>query len=374
MTASSSPKCSQLFEQLCRIPSPSLREAAVGDFVKAELDRLGIAWREDAAASAVGGDCGNLICRVNGKRDAPPVIVCAHLDTVPPGDLIEPVCRDGRWENSADGILGADNKAAVASVLAALSEWAEDPPEVDVIAIFTVAEEISLLGAKELDFALLDAQAAFFFDHPTPIGTVIDSSPSHHTIELEFTGQAAHAGVAPEEGASAIKAASTAVSLYPSGRIDEGTTSNIGLIAGGTAINVVPEHCRVIAEVRSSDPASLTRETQTLIEAAHEAAGQHGCSADVVVRPSFKGYHHAHGHRAVRIAEAALTTLGIGTTRIASAGGSDANVFEDHGIPSVNLGDGSSGTHTSEEAIADDDLVRLVEVIKHIPASALALD
>lgn len=370
MTGPSPVSPSQIFEQLCRIASPSLAEADVSLAVKSELDRLGLAWKEDEAGAFLSGNCGNLITHVQGANSECSIVVCAHLDTVPPGASIEPVCVDGKWSNSGEGILGADNKASVSTILSALALWAEQPPEVNVIAVFTVAEEISLLGSKQLDFSNVNAEAAFFFDHPTPIGTLIDTSPSHHTIEIEFTGLAAHAGVAPEEGASAIRAAARAIELYPSGRLDSQTTSNIGTIEGGTAINVVPEMCRVLAEVRSPDATTLTRETQLIIEAAHEGAGKYGCSADVVVKPSFRGYKHTDEHRGVQIAEAALRSVGIEPTRIASAGGSDANVFEEHGIPSVNLGDGSWSTHTSDEGIADADLERLVQLILELPRAA----
>lgn len=372
MTTQLSNLHTQRFQELCRIQSPSLREAEVSSYVKGCLDGFGLSWSEDEAAEVVGGNAGNLICSVAGFDDSLTIIVAAHLDTVPPGAVTSPSLHDGDWVNSGDGILGVDNKAAVAAILTALEDWSQNPPAVNVRAVFTVAEEISLLGANALAANALEADAAFVFDHPTPIGTVVTCSPSHHSIEIEFSGQAAHAGVAPEAGSSAIAAAATALSTYPAGRIDERTTSNFGVIEGGTAANVVAERCRVVAEVRSQDPSSLTRETQAIIEAAHEGAGLHGCQADVVVRPSFVGYQHMAEHPARKVGEAALSGIGVEPEEISSAGGSDANVFELRGLPAVNLGDGSSATHTASERISDQDLTKLAELILALPSAAAA--
>jgi tripeptide aminopeptidase len=361
---------SKRFQELCRIQSPSLDERSVGDFVTSELDGFGFDWYEDEAAVAIGGNQNNIICKVPGERAEESILVAAHLDTVPPGSATDPLLKEGRWSNAGDGILGVDNKAAVAAILTALEVWSETPPAIDVFAVFTVAEEISLLGAQQLQLPSPLPLAGFVFDHPTPIGTVISNSPSHHTIELEFTGASAHAGVAPEAGASAIEAAATAVALCPGGRLDPVTTSNFGVIEGGSAINVVPEKCRVLAEIRSQNPETLTSETRRIVDAAHEGAGKHGCAADVTVRPSFKGYQHTDGHAALGIGEAALRSLGIEPERISSAGGSDANVFEVMGVPSLNLGDGSTGTHTDAEAISEVDLQRLVDLVLALPVSA----
>ena len=370
MTAESVDGVSTLFEALCRTRSQSLSEGAISAQVKGLLESFGFAFKEDDAAAQLGGEAGNLICHIPGADATKTIVICAHLDTVPTGEVIEPVCVDGRWSNDGDGILGVDNKAAVSALLTAIQKWSDQPPAVNVTAVFTVAEEISLQGAKQLDFSQIDASAAFFFDHPTPIGSLVTRSPAHHAIQIEFIGRPAHAAVEPEAGSSAIKAAATAIEAYPNGRVSEATTSNFGVVAGGSAINVVPERCSVLAEVRSLDPSELTTQTRLLIDAAHEGAGQHGCEADVVVVPSFRGYEHADSHVGMVIAHTALGAVGIESEPITSAGGSDANVFEEHGIPSVNMGDGSSATHTASESILDSDLHRLVEVILALPKAA----
>ena len=357
------------FQELCRIPSPSLAEAAVAKLLTSQLDSLGIAWKADEAGTQLGGDQGNILCLIPGVDDSRRVLLAAHLDTVPPGDVIAPVLSEGSWRNSGDGILGVDNKAAVAALLTAAAVWAESPPAVSVVLAFTVAEEISLLGSRALALTPEKYTCGFVFDHPTPIGSWVAVSPAHHRLELVFIGRASHAGVDPEGGASAISAATDALASIKFGRIDEETTTNAGTIHGGSAINVVPAQCTVVCEVRSMNESTLVEETKKIIDATHGGAQKYGCSVDVVVTPSFRGYRHDESHIGVLAADKALTAIGIQPEAIASAGGSDANVFEEMGIPTLNLGDGSTGTHTPDEQITNEDLLRLVELVLGLPAA-----
>ena len=360
------------FQELCRIPSPSLSEGAVAKLLTDQLDSFGIAWKEDDAGSQLGGDQGNILCLIPGTDDSRRVLFAAHLDTVPPGNVIAPELSEGSWRNSGDGILGVDNKAAVAALLTAASVWAKVPPPVSVVLAFTVAEEISLLGSRALALTPERYTCGFVFDHPTPIGTWVAVSPTHHRLELVFIGRASHAGVNPEGGASAVSAAADALASINFGRIDEETTTNAGTIHGGSAINVVPAQCTVVCEVRSMNEGTLVEESRKIIDAAHRGAQKYGCSVDVVVTPSFRGYRHDESHIGVLAADKALDALGIQPEAIASAGGSDANVFEEMGIATLNLGDGSTGTHTPDEQITNEDLLTLAELVLGLPAAVVA--
>lgn len=361
----------QLLAQLCSIPSPSLKEKAVADFVVGILRDLGLDPACDDAADEIGGEQGNLLVRIPGASDGPALILAAHLDTVPPPAELVPRLAEGEWRNAGDdGILGIDNKAAVAAILTAAGGWVVAPPAVPVWLMFTVAEEIGLLGASRA--ALPDAQvaAAFVFDHPSPIGTYVSSSPSLVSIEAEFTGTEAHAGVAPDDGASAVIAGALAAAAMPRGRVSPTATANVGVIAGGTASNVVAARCRLAAEVRSSEPEELAALTAQVADAFQGAAGESGCAVDSRFETLFSGYSHGEDHAAVVIARRALESVGREPVAITSAGGSDANAFEARGIPSCNLGDGSLATHTRDERIAASDLELLVELVRALPAAA----
>ena len=161
-------------------------------------------------------------------------MMCAHLDTVQPTARIEPVFRDSGWVNANAGILGADNKAAVAALieLARIMQATPEPAEVGLELVFTVCEEACLRGASAFDVGRLRSDVGFVFDHASPLGEV--ASPTHQRISALFTGRAAHAGIRPEHGRSAIQAAAAAIAAMRLGRLDENTTANIGTIAGGT--------------------------------------------------------------------------------------------------------------------------------------------
>ncbi|HWI72111.1 MAG TPA: M20/M25/M40 family metallo-hydrolase, partial [Baekduia sp.] len=203
-------RLNELFAELCAIPSPSGDEAAVRARVVAFLEGIGCACSIDAA--------GNVLTRV-GPAAAPSVLLCAHLDTVPHGDVpIEPVLVDEGWENAREAILGADNKAAVAVMLIAAARLAgaADGPSVELL--FTVEEETALAGAKRFDVSQLRSPFGYVYDHATPIGEIVMASPTYYRLTAEFRGRAAHAGIRPEEGRSAIVAAAHAIAAMPNGR------------------------------------------------------------------------------------------------------------------------------------------------------------
>src|SRR5579875_1340986 len=218
------------FEALCRIPSPTGQERRVADWLTQELSALGLEVAEDDVGAAVGCDAGNLLTRIAGSGPRT-LLFCAHMDTVPLTAPVEPLRRDGGWENAHRAILGADNKAAVASMveLARSLVQAPSPPQVGVELLFTVAEETGLNGASRFDTGRLSSEFGYVFDHASPLGEIITASPTHMRIDAEIRGRAAHAGLEPERGASAILAAARAVVQMPQGRLDAETTANVGI-------------------------------------------------------------------------------------------------------------------------------------------------
>jgi tripeptide aminopeptidase len=243
-----------VFTELAAIPSPSRDERAVADRVTVHLAALGLIVREDDTAAAIGGACGNLWCRVSGEGDAAAILLGAHLDTVAPTTEIEPVLRDGVFSNATNTILGADNKAAVAAMLVAterLMSSGQPFPTYDMV--FTVAEEVGVAGAKHVAKELLGGPFAAVFDAAGAVGGITVRAPGQQSIVATFRGVAAHAGLEPERGRSAIEAAARAVASMRLGRLDDETTANVGVIEGGSAQNVVPDLCVVRAECRSHD-------------------------------------------------------------------------------------------------------------------------
>jgi tripeptide aminopeptidase len=334
------------FVRLCEIPSPSRRERAVADFVTAEL---GLEVAEDATRAATGSDAGNLHARIPAPEGAPTILLCAHLDTVPLTGPIEVVEEEGRFTNRYDAILGADNKAAVAVFMAVARRFAAGSP-VGIELVFTTCEERALAGAKALRHELR-GDFGFVFDHASPIGELIVAAPSYYRVEAEIHGHAAHAGIRPEDGRSAIVAAADALGRMQLGRIDAETTANAGRIEGGTAANVVAGRCRVELEARSLDPDRATRAVERMVDALTDAGSQAECDVETVVEEQFRAYRMPRGARPVEVAGQALERLGIEPLHVTTGGGSDAHVFNAAGTPCLNVANGTERNHEPDEAV-----------------------
>jgi len=355
-----------LFLELCTIPSPSGKERAVADRVGRALSDLGLDWDEDDAAERLEGDTGNIYCRIPSTSGAGgmPIFLCAHTDTVPPIAAIEPVVgEDGVIRNDAGTILGCDNKAAVVVMLEAARRVLEDGREhAGIELLFTPQEEVSLRGAAAFDHTRLVATTGYVYDQAAPIGEIILGSPHGRLLDFRFHGTAAHAGMYPEDGRSAIAAAARAIADFRLGRIDEETSANVGVITGGSARNVVPEWCSFSAEVRSHDERKAIEVAREMLESAAFAASLTDCEVESEVRPSFPGYRYRESDAAIRLAATALERTGYTPSYALSGGGADANVFNARGLQCVNLANGALLIHTPDEHVAVADLDGMVEV------------
>jgi tripeptide aminopeptidase len=228
--------------------------------------------------------------------------------------------------------------------------------------VLTPSEEVGLLGAFAFDQERLLARAGYVYDVDAAIGEVILGAPSAVQLEARFRGRAAHAGIAPEEGRSAIRAAALALAEMPLGRIDEETTANVGVIAGGSALNVVPEHCSLGGEARSHDERKLADQIQAMQDALSFAAGVSDCAVETTLRRSYSSYRFARDDLPVRLAAEALSRCGVEPSYSLTGGAADANVFNAGGRQCVNLGNGVLAIHTRDEHVAVGDLDLMVEV------------
>lgn len=357
------------FVRLCETPSPTGSERAVADLVAAELRELGVEVDEDGAAGPAGSGAGNLIARVPGRGEAW-VMLCAHLDTVPDDGPVEVVLSDGVFRSAGETILGADDKAAVTVLVELAARAAAQPPAAGIELVLTVAEEDGLRGAKELDLESLRSRVGFVLDHASPIGELLTAAPTHNRIVAEFEGAAAHAGLRPEAGHSAIAAAASAIAGMKLGRIDPETTANVGVISGGSAANVVPDDCRIEAEARSLDAARASETTQAIVDACIWAAGEHGCDVDIDVTEVFRGYRLPSSAAPVRIASAALRRCGHEPRELATGGGSDANALLARGFECVLLANGTEANHTPAERVAAARIEEMLAVCEAIVAVA----
>lgn len=352
-----------LFLELAGLPTPSGEERAAADVVLRYLRDLGLDPEEDDCGPTIGSSAGNVYVRLEPTAPGTPLFFCAHLDTVPPDGELRPVVEDGVVRNAGGTILGADNKAAVAAMLAAVRRvLSENRPQAGVELVFTPKEEVGLVGAAAFDHERLRARVGYVYDQAAPIGEIVLGAPWSRSLEVRFHGRASHSGMFPEEGRSAIQAAARAIADLRLGRLDDETTANVGVISGGTAGNIVPEWCTFLAEARCHDERKLAEVVQEMLDAFSFAATAADCEVEAQVRKSYTGYRLRRDEEAVRLAAAALERCGHEVSYALSGGGADANVFNERGRRCVNLANAMTDIHTPEERIAVADLEAMVDV------------
>jgi tripeptide aminopeptidase len=355
-----------LFLELAAIPSPPGRERAVADRVVEDLRALGLDVDEDDTSSQTGSEIGNLSCALPATDgvEGTPLFFCAHLDTVQPDGPIEPVVdEEGIVRNARGTILGADNKAAVVAMVEAVRRVVDERrAHAGIELVLTPKEEVGLVGAKAFDTSRLLAQVGYVYDMAAPIGTVITAAPSARRFDVRFRGRAAHSGMYPEEGRSAIAAAARAIADFRLGRLDDETTANVGTIEGGTARNIVPEWCRFEAEARSLDDRKLADVIEEMLEIATFAASLAECDVETEVNEDYRGYRFKRDDLPVRLAVTALERTGHRPVLATTGGAADANAFNERGLQCVNLANGMAEIHTPDEHIAVEDLDAMVEV------------
>jgi tripeptide aminopeptidase len=361
------------FVRYCEIESPSGSERAMADALISDLKALGLDVEEDDTAAATGAGSGNVLARIPATGDAPTVLLCAHMDTVPLDGPVEVVSDNGLLTNKHEAILGADNKAAIATIMAAARRLVygdRGTPSTGVELLFTTGEEQALKGAKSFDMARLEAGYGYVFDHASPIGELVVGSPTYYSVEARFRGQAAHAGLRPEAGRNAIVAAAKAIAAMRIGRVDAQTTANVGRIEGGTSANVVAERCYVELETRSLDGERAAEMVTEMVDALTEAASDCECDVETSVERLFQGYRLPRTTAAVEVAAAALQENEIEPVYITSNSGSDANIFIPAGMTVVNIANGTERNHQPDESVTLDSLAVMVEVTSSLITQA----
>ncbi|MET3209396.1 UNVERIFIED_CONTAM: tripeptide aminopeptidase [Paenibacillus sp. PvR008] len=357
----------QEFMELVQVDSETKHEQEISRVLKEKFNALGLEVTEDDSRERTGHGSGNLIVtwKAEGAEQAPKLFFTCHMDTVTPGKGIKPQLGEDGWIRS-DGstILGADDKAGIAALFEAIRVVREQKiPHGQIQFVITAGEESGLFGARAMKPELLDADFGYALDSNGEVGSICVAAPTQARIEMEITGRSAHAGVNPEDGISAIQVASKAISNMKLGRIDKETTANIGSFEGGGATNVVCDFVLIRAEARSIVQEKVNHQIQHMREALETTAREFGAQGEFrseVIYPAFSFTEH---DEIVQVAQRAIQGLGLATPTFHSGGGSDANVFNGLGIPTVNLAVGYQNIHTTQEKIKADDLVKVAEVV-----------
>ncbi|AZH30038.1 MULTISPECIES: tripeptidase T [Paenibacillus] len=357
----------QEFVELVQVDSETKHEQEISRVLKEKFNALGLEVVEDDSRERTGHGSGNLIVtwKAEGVEQAPKIFFTCHMDTVTPGKGIKPQLGEDGWIRS-DGstILGADDKAGIAALFEAIRVVREQNiPHGQIQFVITAGEESGLMGARAMKPEVLDSDFGYALDSNGEVGSICIAAPTQARIEMRITGKSAHAGVNPEDGISAIQVASKAISKMKLGRIDKETTANIGSFEGGGATNVVCDFVLIRAEARSIVQEKVNHQIQHMREALETTTREFGAQGEFrseVIYPAFSFTEH---DEVVQVAQRAIQGLGMATSTFHSGGGSDANVFNGLGIPTVNLAVGYQNIHTTEEKIKADDLVKVAEVV-----------
>lgn len=358
----------QEFLELVQIDSETKDEKAISEVLKKKFSDLGLDVYEDDAAEKTGHGSGNLICTLNGTNpDIDPIYFTSHMDTVVPGKGVKPIVEDGYVFSDGTTILGADDKAGLAAMFEAIRVMKENNwKHGDIQFVITVGEESGLVGAKALDADKLFAKYGFALDSDGPVGTVVVAAPTQAKIKTVIYGKSAHAGVAPEKGVSAITIAAKSISKMPLGRIDEETTANIGRFEGGKATNIVADRVDILAEARSLSKEKLDEQVAKMKSAFEETAEKMGGKAVVEVEVMYPSFHYGENDEVVQVALSAAEKIGRKGSIIKSGGGSDANIINGYGIPTVVLGVGYEEIHTVIERMPISELEALAKWVLSI--------
>jgi tripeptide aminopeptidase len=349
----------QLFCDLAKITSLSGKEGAVARRLSILLKFMGAEVEIDEAGRKIGGETGNVIARFPGTAPAEPFLLSAHMDTVGPADNVRPHVGKDRITSDGTTILGADCKAGIAIILEVIKTLEENKiPRPPIEAVFTISEEMALMGAKYLNYAGLRSRYGLIFDNEQGLENVITSAPAADMMEIKVYGASAHSGVAPEKGISAIKVVSDAISRMKLGRIDYQTTANIGFISGGNAINIIPPLVELSGEARSHDPAKLRKQTRHMEDCLKKAVKKIKVRADgklitpryeFLVEQKFPNLRIDKTNPVLPLIAAALREEGLKMKPSASGGGTDGNIMYGHGIKAPILSTGMRDVHTTHE-------------------------
>lgn len=350
----------ELFKSLCLVDAPSLAERESVEWTKNYLAQIpGLEVWEDEGAGKIGGNANNLFVKLPANAEGvPPIFFSAHFDTVEPtaGLVIEE--KDGIFYSASDTILGADDKSGMAPAIEALQVLIETgEPHGDIFLLLSCAEEIGLKGAAAMDLRDLNLAFGYVLDTGPPVGSFVNQTAFHDKLDITITGKPAHAGKDPEKGINAIVVASNAISGMKMGRISPNTTANLGIISGGSGVNVVCADVTIKAEARSTVLEELEDQIKHMIQRFEAAARESGAEVAIDHRRHYNAYHIDPAQTVIQVAQRAAQNLGFDGHLRVTLGGSDANVFNAMGIPSIVVATGMDKIHTHDECISRLDLI-----------------
>ena len=361
------------FLELVRISSVSKREGNVAKRLTTILEGMGATVQIDDAGDKIGSDTGNLVARFPGTApDVAPFLLCGHMDTVPPADHVRPVVDGDVIRTDGTTVLGGDDKSGIVAILETVRLLRERRiPHGPVEVLFTICEELGLIGAKHFDVGRLRARTGLVLDCDG-VHELITRAPAANRMQFTVHGLEAHAGLAPEQGISAVQVAAEAIAAMRLGRVDAATTANVGRIEGGLASNVIPNRVVLRAETRSLTLEALEAQTRHMLECLERAASRHSVTVagktttarvEARVERDYESLSVPDDTRIVRLVRGAAERLSKPFKTRSTGAASDANVFSGRGVEVANLGCGMRQIHTVNEWVDVNDMVATTELL-----------
>lgn len=355
-------KLVKTFVELAEIPSPSWHEQNVMNYIIKRFSRLGAECTTYRC-----GESENLLIRFKGARGRSTVLLSGHMDTVIPCAKVRAVVTDTKISSDGTSVLGSDDKAAIAIFIEAfeyLKKHGIDHGPVEIL--LTCAEELGLKGIKGFDLSILKAKYGFVFDSSGKIGRVIVKAPFHSNMDITVKGKASHAGMAPEKGINAIRVLSEIISALPSGRIDDESTINVGIVTGGMATNIVPEFAGCKLEVRSIDRKKMSAIEKQVRDTVKCICAKNRAKSKIERTLEYSGFRVSPDEKISQLVASAMKRIKIKPEFVAMGGGSDTNIINSSHIRAINLSCGMQKIHSTDEFIMIKDLVRGTELILSI--------
>ncbi|HOX23472.1 MAG TPA: M20/M25/M40 family metallo-hydrolase, partial [Elusimicrobiales bacterium] len=337
-----------------------------------ELRALGCRVCYDSAGKKLGCQTGNLIAYFPGNKAKTPFLLSAHMDTVTPCEGVKPIVESKRVRSDGKTILGADCKGALAGMLQVLLELKEkNLPHPPVELALTVCEEQGMAGSRNMDYSKLSARHGLVLDSEFSDRLTL-RAPAAAEIRATIHGKAAHAGMMPEAGISAIKTAALGLVKMKTGRLDFETTANIGYINGGGATNIVTPSVELKGEARSHSNAKLKKQAEHMKRCLEQGAAAsrikfegktYKAKADVQIIHKYPSLVIPPAASSARLAFEAAKRARLPLSAATGGGGSDANFYFAHGIVTPNLGCGMQNPHTTAEYLELKDFFNCAELV-----------
>ncbi len=351
-----------LFLDALRVQAPPLRERPMAQFVRRVLAGLPVKVVEDETGSRINGECGNIIVVPEWfDPESPAIALLSHMDTPRSTSAIHPVLTQTKVTNDGDTVIGLNHRVGSSILLQALKDSLPDRRG-NIVMVFTVAEEIGLYGSKHIDLAPYNVHLGFVFDSPERPGTFVQSAAGCSIYTATFIGKVS----GQEEGVNAIKIAAKALSRVPVGRPAPGVTSNVGMILGGEATDVIPERCVLRGEVRAFTTDRIYEHLSMLKATFTNTAAERNGAVEFESSMDYPPFSIDKDSESYRTTAAVLRAVGLDPTPIDDLNGSDANMLNAHGIPTIRVGIGARSPSAGDEFVLLEDLQKAEEIAREL--------